>query len=484
MAERRTGPERGTWVSGSPLFSPGEPVAVLGVGSSGRAAARLAARLGGDVYASDAFAGPSQREAAEALRAEGIEAEIGNHDVEKILSANLVVVSPGIDPATEIRRAIREAGVPCLAEVELAFRTLESRIIGITGTNGKTTTTALCGHLLRTAGVDVLAAGNIGRPLSDVARMDEHPEWVVAELSSFQLADLELFNPDIGVFLNLGPDHLDRYANLERYYADKERLFANATPENRWLLNAEDEAVMEMARGVEGEHFYASTRQPVRPGAWVDEDGWLTLEIPGRRERWAPTDEMRLIGRHNVTNALLAALAAALAGAPGDRIGEGLRDFEGLPHRLQPVGEADGVLWVNDSKATNVSATLVALRAFDRPVILCLGGRHKGEPYTTLLPAMGHVRAVIAFGEAAPQIVADLGEKVPVQVAASLGAVVRTAAETAESGDVVLFSPACSSYDMFPNYEVRGRSFREAVAALRENGEHAAGASGDAERRS
>lgn len=453
------------------LVGPGDRVAVLGLGRSGVAAARLAAALGARVYASDAFSGPGQEAAARALREEGIDAEAGRHDLEKVLACRLVVVSPGIDPAAEVRREVRDAGVPAVAEVELAYRHLRSRVVGVTGTNGKTTTTALCSHLLREGGVDAVAAGNIGRPLSEVALMEEQPEWTVVELSSFQLADLKLFNPEIGVLLNLGPDHLDRYASLDRYYADKERLFANATEDNRWLLNADDPAVLEMARGAPGEHLLASIRKAVRPGAHLDDEGYLVLDLPGRWERWVRTDELRLLGDHNATNALLAGLAAALAGCGAEEIARGLRGFEGLPHRLQPAGEFAGVLWVNDSKATNVSATQVALRAFDRPLVVCLGGRHKGEPYRVLLPDLqGRVRGVVAFGEAAPQIVSELGDAVPVRVEGGIEAVVRAAGEIAREGDVVLFSPACSSYDMFPNYEARGEAFREAVLALHRAG--------------
>lgn len=454
-----------------PLFEAGDPIAVLGLGQSGVAAARLANSLGARVYASDAFAGESQSAAAATLRSEGIEAEAGGHDTERILSCRLVVVSPGIDPASEIRRAVRDEGGHVVAELELAFRHLHSRVIGITGTNGKTTTTALCGHILAAADCDAVVAGNIGHPLSEIALLERQPAWTVVELSSFQLADLELFNPDIGILLNLGPDHLDRYKNLERYYADKKRLFANATADSLWLLNGDDEVVLEMARDVPGQHFLASRKDDRPPGAFVGGDGYLWLDVPGRRERWARAADLQLLGYHNVINALLAGLAAALAGCAGDAIAEGLRTFEGLPHRLQPVGEHGDLLWVNDSKATNISATVMAVRAFDRPVVICLGGRHKGEPYTTLLPTLRKgVRAVVAFGEAAPQIVRELGDAVPIRVASSMEAVVRTAAELAQAGDVILFSPACSSYDMFPNYEVRGMAFEQAVAASSQGG--------------
>lgn len=463
-----------------PLFPAGGRVSVLGLGASGVAAARLAAAHGAEVYASDVYAGESQKEAAATLQGEGIDAEAGGHDLERILESDVCVISPGIDPSTEVRQAVREAGLPCVAEVELAYRYLRSRIIGITGTNGKTTTTALCGHLLIEAGLDAATAGNIGRPLSDIALEDRQPEWVVVELSSFQLADLARFTPEMGVLLNLAPDHLDRYASLDRYYEDKERLFVNASEESRWLLNADDDVVMRMAKGVPGTHYHASLSERPRPGAFVDEEGRLALALEDRQERWVPVEELRMAGSHNVMNALLAGMAAALAGCAAKDIARGLRSFESLPHRLQPVGEFDGVLWVNDSKATNVSAARVALRAFRRPVVAILGGRHKGEPYSSLGPDLERARGIVAFGEAAPQIVAELRDAVPVlKVASGVEAVVRMAAELARKGDVVLFSPACSSYDMFPNYEARGRAFEDAVRELHAGARDTGGGGGD-----
>jgi len=469
MGSGREGAGGGLERGGSP-FEPEARVAVLGLGRSGVAAARLVHARGGRVYASDRVDGPTQREAAEALRAEGIDAEAGRHELDRVLAADLVVTSPGIAPATEIRRAVRDAGVRILAEIEVAWRFLGSRVVAITGTNGKTTTTALCGHVLRRGGLDAVTAGNIGRPLSDVARQDEQPEWVVVEVSSFQLADIDRFSPDIGVLLNLAPDHLDRYRNVDGYYADKARLFDNASAESRWVLNADEEEVLGLARGAAGEHFLFSTSHAQELGAFVDGAGGLRLEIPDRSERWCGVGELRLVGAHNVSNALAAGLAAALAGCAGQDIGLGLASFAALPHRLQPVaGNGDGILWVNDSKATNVSATSVALRAFDRPLVLIMGGRGKGESYATLIPLLRErVRALVAFGESAPQIVAELGEAVPeVRIEAGIEAVVRAADELACPGDVVLFSPACASFDMFRNYEARGDAFVEAVRRCR-----------------
>jgi UDP-N-acetylmuramoylalanine--D-glutamate ligase len=452
-----------------PLFEVGDRVAVLGLGVSGASAARLIHARGGAVYASDAFDGPGQTAAAEELRRLGIDAEIGRHDLDRILASDLVVTSPGIDPNAEVRQAVADSGLRTVAEIEVAFRNLESRVIGITGTNGKTTATALCGHLLKTTGLDATTAGNIGRPLSDVAILDAQPDWVVVELSSFQLADQETFRPDVGVLLNLAPDHLDRYPSLERYYGDKRRLFANATADCCWVINLDDGEVVEMAKDVAGHHYFASLTPHDLEGTFLGEDGWLTQRLDGQLERWTPEEQLRLVGRHNVMNALLAGLAAALAGCEAERIGQGLATFEGLPHRLQPIGVFDGVRWINDSKGTNVSAARVAIRAFQQPVIVVLGGRHKGEPYTSLLPVLKeHARAVIAFGEAAPRIVRELGDHVPLHVESGVGGVVRCAKKLAREGDVVVFSPACSSFDMFPDYKERGLAFERAVRELHE----------------
>ncbi len=449
------------------LFEPGDAVAILGLGKSGTAAARLLAARGAVVYASDAFDGDNQRDAARALRAEGIEAETGGHNVSRVLTSRLVVVSPGIDPATEVRMAIREAGVRTVAEVEVAFRNLESRVIAITGTNGKTTTTELCGHLLREGGLDALAAGNIGTPLSEIALLDDQPDWLAVELSSFQLADLETFDPDIGVLLNLAPDHLDRYATLESYYEDKRRLFANASDQSRWIVNSDDAGVRAMADGVAGSVLHVSCDGPVPNGAYLDDEKCLTASWNGQIESWLPQSDLQLVGRHNAMNAMVAGLAASLAGCATEDLRRGLRSFEPLPHRLQPVGEYDGVLWVNDSKGTNISATRVAVEAFQRPVVVLLGGRHKGESYQALLPVLReHARTVIAFGEAAPRIVGDLTGQVPLTVASSMDDVVGIARQVAEPGDVVLLSPACSSFDMYSNYAARGDAFTEAVRKL------------------
>lgn len=453
-----------------PAFAPGDRVAVIGLGVSGSAASLLARVGGAEVYASDSAAGPRQVAAAERLRAEGITAEAGRHDMDRILGSDLVVTSPGVSPFSEVRQAVTAAGIRTIAEVELAYRSLASRVIAITGTNGKTTTTQLTAHLLKSSDIDAEAVGNVGRPLSECALAERQPDWVVVELSSFQLADLDSFESEIGVLLNLSPDHLDRYRDVDSYYADKARLFDRASAEPSWVLNADDPAVLELAARASGRRFLFSVGSEVPVGAWSDPEGGLLARLVEGDSPvwWAHVDDIPLIGRHNVSNVLAACLAAVVAGVDPGTLAASLRSFSGLPHRLQPVAERAGVLWVNDSKATNVSAAVAAVNAFDRPVILLLGGRHKGQPYTALADAARRrARAVIAFGEAAPLIVSELRDAVEtVVVESGLDSAVRAAADLAQAGDVVLLAPACSSYDMFPNYLERGRAFEAAVGGL------------------
>ncbi|TFG65871.1 MAG: UDP-N-acetylmuramoyl-L-alanine--D-glutamate ligase, partial [Gemmatimonadales bacterium] len=296
----------------------------------------------------------------------------------------------------------------------------------------------------------------------------EQPDWVVVELSSFQLADLEHFRVDIGALLNLAPDHLDRYRDLQAYYANKQRLFAAGDSETSWVLNADDPAVLDLADSVSEAAYRFSLEGPVERGGWLTGDGMLVGNIHGTDESWMAASDLPLVGEHNVSNALAAAIIARLAGCTAASVGTGLRLECDLPHRLETVDEVDGVLWVNDSKATNVAAATAAVRSFDRPIIMMLGGRHKGEPYASIAEAgQTRLKAIVAFGEAAPKIVAEMEDSAPhVSVANGMEAAVRAAARHSEPGDVVLFSPACSSFDMYPNYEVRGEAFVRTVRAL------------------
>ena len=443
-------------------------IAVIGLARSGRAVAALLRKAGYNVYASDVASSPETGRCAEELRALGVAVDVGSHDLERIARATLVVASPGVPPKARPLAHAREHGVRIASEVEVALHFLSGpRIIAVTGTNGKTTTTALIAHLLRGLDHDAVEAGNIGTPLSEVAAREKQPEWISLEMSSFQLHDTPSLKPEVGVLTNLSPDHLDRYSSVQEYYADKAKFFANADGNSQWVVNADDPAAQAMTRDVGGTKHGFSLKKKKAP-AHLDAAG-ENLVVLGRP--LLARQDFPLLGPHNIANALAASLAVMVADrshqtAKGRKgIAAALRKFRSLPHRLELVGEFKGVQWINDSKATNVSSTAVAIDGMDRPTVLLLGGRHKGEAYTALAAAAkAKVKKVIAFGEAAALIAKDLRPSVEVvRLGSDFDEVIRVAKATARSGDAVLLSPACSSYDMFTNYEERGERFRALV---------------------
>lgn len=463
----------------------GMNVAVIGLGASGVAAARLAVEKGGDVYVSD-----SRTDDAVAARGahlgDQVEVELGRHDIDRMVAADLVVASPGISPDAPVLRELVERGVSWISEPEFACRFFDGSLIGITGTNGKTTTTLLVDHLLHASGLRSAAGGNVGGGLapaaSDLARREDPPDWIVLEMSSFQLAGVKTFRPDIGVVTNLSPDHLDRYASVEAYYADKARLFDHATDQSLWVLPAADDSVARLAGDAPGRRFFFGDGD--ESSAFVS-DGELILRLRGEIEPLLPRTDLPLLGAHNVKNALAAALVARLAGAGTGGISAGLGSARALPHRMEAVGEFDGVLWINDSKATNVAATLSALTSLDRPVILLVGGKDKGEDFGQLAAAVTeYSRIVIAYGAAGSRAAHELSSAIGVPVADSietlessrptpsihlvtgtLDKVVERARAVARVGDAVLLSPACSSFDMYDSYEHRGRHFTRLAQA-------------------
>ena len=457
-------------------------VAVVGLGKSGVAASLLLVREHLKVYASDAGGGARLEASAAALRERGAAVDLGGHDLDRIARAALVVASPGVPPDAPPLARARRSGVAIVSELEVGLRMLTStRVIGITGTNGKTTTTAITGHLLRALGHDAIDAGNIGVPVTEIALRERTPDWLALELSSFQLHDTPAIAPDVGILTNLSPDHLDRYASVEDYYADKALLFRNATAASRWVVNYDDLAVMRMIARVPGDHFYFAAQPSLADiyyfreylesaGSGVGDD--IAPAIFWHGERLLVRDELQLLGDHNVMNAMAAALAVLVADPAHQtpesrrRIAAGLHSFHALPHRLETVGEFASVLWINDSKATNVSSARVAIEGMTKPTVVLLGGRHKGEPYTGLLePLRRHAKAVLAYGEAAPTIMRDLaGVRGLEQMGSDFAALIERARALAVPGDVVLLSPACSSYDMFDNYEQRGETFRRLAA--------------------
>ncbi|CAN5689937.1 UDP-N-acetylmuramoyl-L-alanine--D-glutamate ligase [soil metagenome] len=459
-------------MSGAPIAgipTDGE-IAVLGLARSGRAVAKLLAGAGHSVYVSDSSDSNAVFAAAAELTASGIIAEAGGHDLERIGRAALVVASPGIPPSAAPLAAARARGVLVLSEIDVALRSLHrSRVIAVTGTNGKSTVTAMIGGILRELAGSAEVAGNIGRPLSEVALLERAPDWIALELSSFQLHDSPSLAPAVGALTNLSADHLDRYADVDEYYADKALLFRNATASSTWVSNADDADSLRMTGSVAGRHARFSLSRPA--DAWLD-SGADVLRLGD--DALVPRSELPVLGRHNAANALAAALAVTVAdesfrgAAARERIARALRKFKPLLHRLELLGEFRGVQWINDSKATNVGAALVALQAMERPTLLLLGGRHKGDPYAPLAGAVRRtVKRVIAYGEAARVIQEELSPATDVRVMGdSFEAAVSEAASGSAPGDAILLSPACSSYDMFSSYEERGDRFRELVAAI------------------
>ena len=442
---------------------------MIGLGRSGVAASRLLRAYGMAVYASDAVRSDATVAAAAALQREGVVTDVGGHDLAHIRRASAVVVSPGVPPDAAPLRAAHDAGIPVVSEVEIALRLQPAlRYIAVTGTNGKTTTTALVGHLLRALDVSAVDVGNIGTPVSEVALLPAPPAWASLEMSSFQLHDTPGLLPDVGVLTTLSPDHLDRYPDVAAYYADKRLLFANASVASRWVYSADNADVLTMLRDVIGvHHTFSTVREDV--DAYLHRDSGM-LYVLG--EPFIARDRVLLTGDHNVANALAATLAVMIADrvhrspAARQRLADAIATFRALPHRLEPVADRMGVLWLNDSKATNVASTLVALAGMNRPTILLLGGRHKGEPYTALLPGiMRTVRTVLAFGEAAPRIAEDLAHALDGGVSfenmagAAFSQVIARARQVAVAGDAILLSPACSSFDMFRDYQDRGQQF-------------------------
>ena len=450
--------------------------AVIGLARSGIAAVRVLRAAGLSVYASDTSKAEAVRSAGAMLERDGASVELGIHNVQRIAHCSMLVVSPGIPPTAPPIRAALSAGVPVVSEVEVGLRLLPAlRYIAVTGTNGKTTTTALIGHLLRALGHEAADVGNIGTPVSELALMKSPPTWAALELSSFQLHDTPGIMPDVGVLTTLSPDHLDRYGSVADYYADKKRLFANAVVPSQWVTTADSADVDALVAGIPGHWHRFSVHRTDVDGYYHRGSGMLHLF----GEPLVARDTFALAGDHNVANAL-AALLAVMAADPLHRIpsarallAKAIGTFGALPHRLEPVVDRHGILGHNDSKATNIDSTTVALASMSRPTVVLLGGRHKGESYTALVPELLRTaKAVLAYGEAGALITGDLEAplhgRVSVEHCASdsFEQVMTRARALAVAGDVVLLSPACSSYDMFNNYEERGREFARLASVI------------------
>ena len=448
----------------------GRRVTVVGAARSGLAAAKLLTERGARVTLSEVRADVPE---ADALVKSGVAVEAGGHKAATFTSADLVVLSPGVPADQPAIEAARERGIPIVGELELASRWLRGRVIAITGTKGKSTTTALTGRILEAAGFKVSVGGNIGLPLSAQVS-DSTPETLhVVETSSFQLEQTDTFHPWIAVMLNFSPDHLDRHPTVEAYADAKARIFANQGAGDWAVVNADDPAVLELARRGRAAPRAFSRAGRIAEGT-VIENEWIVERRKTGTERLVPLDAIHLLGPHLVADVMAAATVGVIAGAAPPAITAAVDAFRGLEHAMELVTDIGGVRFVNDSKATNVESALRSIESFDSGLVPIMGGRFKGGDLGLLrAPLAARAKAVVAIGEARPLFRDALAGTVPVREAAAFDEAVRTAFELAKPSGVVLLAPACASFDMFRDYAERGRRFKEEVKKLKggyENG--------------
>ena len=440
-------------------------IGIIGAGRSGIAAAKLAKRKGLFPFVSDAGSLEKNAQAAEELNKLGIEYEFGKH--EKIFDSDLIVLSPGVPVYSEVVKTAEDIGIPVIGEIEFAYEFCVAKIIGITGTNGKTTTTMLTSHLLDVAGINNRYAGNIGIAFSDVADKLGKDDFVVLELSSFQLDTIKDFRPNIAALLNITPDHLNRYENkFENYIASKFRIAENQTEDDYFVINAGDEIILRNLPAVKSRVYGFSLNERLVNGAFA-ENGKIYFSESGTPEEVCDTETLSLKGEHNLMNYLAVTVIAKKIGIENEKIQQAFSTFKNVEHRLEFVREINGVKFINDSKATNTISTYYALRSFNSPVRLILGGRDKGNDYNEILDEVKkRVVKIYTTGESAEKIHSFFSDKVETEIYESFEDVIKSAYREAKSGEIVLLSPACASFDLFPNYEERGKTFKKIVNGL------------------
>ena len=444
-------------------------VVVVGGARSGVAAAELLAKRGARVTLTEAR---DSVDGADRLRAAGVHLELGGHRRDTLAAADLVVVSPGVPVEQPVFDAARARGVDIIGELELASRWLRGRMLAVTGTKGKSTTTTLLGRMLTAAGRTVLVGGNIGLPLSAQVEASTAETLHVVEASSFQLETTTTFRPWIAVWLNVADDHLDRHPGVEAYAAAKARIFANQTADDWAVVNADDPVVTARSADVAARRVRFALSGRIAAGFVVD-DEWIVKRTAAGAERLFPVPAVELTGRHMLNNVLAATAAASIAGATPQAMTDALRGFHGLEHVMEPAGDIRGVRFVNDSKATNVEAARRSIESFPGGVVAIIGGRFKGGDLRQLRePLSAGGRAVVAIGEAAPLVHEALGGVVPVVEAVSMRDAVERGYEAAAPSGVVLLAPACASFDWFRDYAERGNVFKEEVARLKRATEH------------
>ncbi|HEY9899659.1 MAG TPA: UDP-N-acetylmuramoyl-L-alanine--D-glutamate ligase [Pantanalinema sp.] len=443
-------------------------IAVLGIARSGIAVADALAAKGAQVILSDVRAASELSEVL-AQVPEGVKVETGGHS-SACLDADLIIVSPGVPRNLSILQAAEADGVEVIGEIELAYRLSRAPMIAITGTNGKTTTTSLVGEILKAAGLRAPVGGNIGQPLVALAEGDA--DYLVAEISSYQLETVRDLKPHVAVWINFSDDHLTRHGSREGYWEAKKRLFSNQGPEDWAVLNADDAAIAPLIGALGARTLAFSRTRPLESGVIVS-DGWIVYRDNGVETPILPVADISLRGAHNLENCLAASAVGVALGLDPGVINEAIRAFKGVEHRIEPVLTLDGVAYFNDSKGTNYDSTVKAIDSFCEPLVLIAGGRDKGGAIAPMVEAIcARVLHVVLLGEAAPTFerVLRAGGYEAITMAGDLEGAIREARAHAVPGGVVLFSPACASFDMFANYEERGRAFKAQVRRLAETG--------------
>jgi UDP-N-acetylmuramoylalanine--D-glutamate ligase len=433
---------------------------VIGLGKTGVETARFLVGMGADVLLCDEKPESELRPFVDKLDDLNVDLKMGCHGTDLLSDIDIVVPSPGVLPVNVLLRDAVKKGIEIVSEIELAGRFIHRPYIAITGTNGKTTTTKLLGEILTRWGKKIFVGGNIGNPLISYLNGEKNEEYLVVEVSSFQLQWMSFFHPSVAVLLNTSSDHLDYHESFEEYRAMKERIFVNQSGSDCAILNADETPSPALMEGIRAETICFSSSSPLERGIFFDGGALQYLDRAGAREVY-PVSNIRLKGVHNLENIMAAIVAARWCGCPPEAIIDTLQKFDGMPHRVEFVGEKNGVAFYNDSKGTNVGAVERALESFPGPVILLMGGRDKGGDFEKLREPIGQkVRQLILFGEAGGRIHRLLGNIVETEVSESLGDAMVTAFTVSEPGDTVLLSPGCSSFDEFENYEARGNFFK------------------------
>jgi UDP-N-acetylmuramoylalanine--D-glutamate ligase len=441
-------------------------VLVVGLGKTGEAVCEFLLQKNAEVKVSEKLNESQISKKIKAWSKKGVSFETAGHERRSFLEADLIVPSPGVPPIDEVKEALHK-GVDVISEIELAFRYLKGKVIGITGTNGKSTTATLAHQILTNGGLKSFLAGNIGTPLISFVEKSQDDHYYVTELSSFQLEYVKEFRAFISVFLNVTPDHLDWHHSFDDYFAAKRNLVELQTAQDKAVLNRDDPLVWALNKELSPRVIGFSRETPIVPGCFV-EKGWIVC-ANDTHEHVMPMKDIPLSGVHNLENVIAAVCIGSLLNVPAAIIRDSVIHFKGLEHRLEKVAVLKGVAFYNDSKATNVGATLKSIQSFDQKIILILGGRDKGGDFGKLKePASHGVKEIILLGEAREKIAKALQDGIPMKTASSLKEAVELGFASASPGEIVLLAPACTSFDMFANYEERGRVFKQEVLAMKE----------------